>query len=59
MKTVEINKRIYLVPETWNDLTGRQLMRAMDLLYSDQQTETVLLQLLRIITGMSWYRFFR
>lgn len=59
MKTIEINKRIYLVPEKWNELTGRQLLQAMDILYSDQATETALLQLLRIITGMGWYRFFR
>lgn len=58
MKTVEINKRLYLVPETWNELTGKQLIRVMEILYSDQQADMALLQLLRIVTGMSWFRFF-
>ena len=58
MKTVEINKRIYLVPETWNELTGKQLIRVMEILYSDQPADMALLQLFRIVTGMSWFRFF-
>lgn len=59
MRIVEINERYYTVPETWNELTGKQLIRVMEVLYGNYATDTALLNLLKILTGMSWYRFFR
>ncbi len=59
MKLAEINKRLYTVPESWNELTGPQLIRVMKVIYSEESADTALLSLLRIITGMSWWRWCR
>jgi len=47
------------VPETWNELTGKQLVQVMKVLYTDDNADTALLSMLRIITGMSWWRWCR
>lgn len=59
MKIIELNKKLYTVPETWNELTGKQLIRVMEVLYGSYGVNEALLKLLKILTGMSWYRFFR
>lgn len=60
MKLVEINRKFYNVPETWNELSKEQLLQLMQLFYSTKYyTEQAQLKLLKIITGMSWWEFFR
>lgn len=60
MKIIEINTRFYNVPENWNELSQKQLLLVMELLYkTDYAAEKVLLKLLKILTGMSWWQFFR
>jgi len=59
LKTVEINKRIYLVPDQWNELTGPQIVSVMEVLYGDHEVNEALLRLLKIITGMKWMRWCR
>jgi len=58
MKVIELNKRIYTVPETWNELTGGQLLQVMEVLYGRYEVKEAQLKLLKILTGCSWYRFF-
>jgi hypothetical protein len=60
MKLVEINRQFYNVPESWNELSKRQLLQVMQLFYLLKYTnEQAQLKLLKILTGMSWWEFFR
>jgi hypothetical protein len=60
LKVVEINKRYYTVPENWNELSKKQLLQVVRLLYlKNYAVEKALLKLLKILTAMSWYRFGR
>jgi hypothetical protein len=58
MTIIELNKRIYTVPTKWDELSSRQMMRAVAVLYGNQDVNTTLLLLFKILTGMSWLRFF-
>jgi hypothetical protein len=54
-----INKRYYTVPTEWNELSQKQLLQVMECLFIKQYTgEQIVLQLLKILTGMSPFRFF-
>lgn len=60
MKTILINKRFYEVPEKWEELSQKQLLRVMDTLFLKGYTaEQMLLRLLQVLTGMSTFRFFK
>lgn len=60
MTLIELNKRMYLVPASWNELTRSQLISVIDCLFLRKYSEEkVRLKLLKILTGMSWFRFFR
>lgn len=59
MKIAEIHNRIYAIPETWNELTGKQLVKVMEVLYSEMEADVARLALLRIVTGMGWWRWCR
>lgn len=60
MTLIELSNKMYLVPASWNELTGRQVIAIMDCLfvkkYSEEQAR---LKLLKILAGMGWWRFFR
>lgn len=58
MKIIELNKRLYTVPENWNELTGGQLLQVMEVLYGGYDVNAAQLKLLKILTGISWYRFY-
>jgi len=58
MKIIELHNRLYTVPDSWNELTGRQLLQVMEVLYGDMPVNTARLKLLKILTGITWYRFF-
>jgi len=60
MTIIEINKRLYTVPTCWNELTRRQLLDVMKIIYSPLlfTIEAAYLKLLKTITGMGWYHFF-
>jgi hypothetical protein len=60
MKVIEINRRFYHVPENWNELSKRQLLQVLELFYSSKYTnEQAQVKILKILTGMSWWAFFR
>lgn len=59
MTIIELKKKFYTVPTTWNELTGKQLIRVMEVLYGGYEVNTAQLKLLKILSGISWYRFFR
>lgn len=60
MKLIEINRRFYNVPASWNELSEKQLLQLMKLLHvSNYPLEKAFLKILKILTGMSWWEFFR
>jgi hypothetical protein len=60
VKLIDINRKFYSIPETWNELSGKQLLQVMDVFYNnDYSAEKAELKLLKILTGMSWWQFFR
>lgn len=60
MITIEINRKFYSIPQKWNELSSKQLLQVMDLFYCTEYTlEKAQLKLLKILSGMSWWEFFR
>lgn len=60
MKIIELNKKLYSIPTEWNELSQKQLLEVMDCLFMQQYTaEQGQLKLLKILTGMSFFDFFR
>lgn len=57
MTIICLNKRYYSIPTQWNELSQRQLLAAMNVLISHESVDKTVLQLLRILTGISWFRF--
>lgn len=58
MKAIEINSRQYSVPECWNELSKKQLLQVIELLYQKNYSpEKTVLKLIKILTGMSWWAF--
>lgn len=56
MTLVEIHKKFYSVPTHWNELTGRQLVQIIRVLQSDELLLPAQVKLLKILTGISWFR---
>lgn len=46
------------MPTEWNELSQKQLIAAMDVLRAHESVDKTVLQLLRIIMGVNWFRFF-
>jgi hypothetical protein len=58
MKQIELNKKTYHIPSAWNELSQKQLLKLMDILYSNQDAGSALLQIFRILTCMTQFTFF-
>lgn len=58
MTIIEVNKKLYTIPTKWDELSQQQLLQVMDILYSNNDINSTLLHLFRILTNMSWFRFF-
>lgn len=60
MTVIELNKRFYTIPTGWNELSQKQLLEVMDtLFFKTYSAEQALLKLLKILTGMNYWQFFR
>lgn len=60
MTIIELNRRYYTVPTAWNELSGKQLIGIMECLFvTSFSSEQALLKLLKILTGMNYWQFFR
>lgn len=55
---VEIKDRSYIMPASWNELSVKQLLAAMKVLHKDTPEDVLRLSLLKILSGMSWWRMF-
>lgn len=56
MTIVEIGKRLYTVPEKWNELTGRQLIDVLVIMHMAMPFENARLHLFKKICGATWMR---
>jgi len=60
MKLITINKKRYNFPECWNELTEKQLLSVMDILFlKGFKAEHILLQLVKELAGMTQYQFLK
>lgn len=59
MRIIEVNRKVYAIPSHWNELTSRQLLQVMKVIYGDYDILAGQLMLLKIILGVSWYRWCR
>lgn len=57
MTIIELNKRFYTVPTSLNELTFRQLVKALDLFEHCGNVYELNVSLLKVITGMGLWRF--
>lgn len=60
MTIIQIKSRYVAIPTEWNELSRRQLIQVMECLFlREYNMEQGKLKLLKILTGMSWWQFFR
>jgi hypothetical protein len=59
MTVVEINNKLFLFPENWNELTAEQCRKIFYVLHSNYTGDQMLLQFSRILSGCGWWHFFR
>jgi hypothetical protein len=60
VKIIQLNRNYYSIPETWDELTERQLLQVMKILFLRGNTpEQMALQLLKNLTGMPRWKFIR
>lgn len=57
MISVRIGKKHYSMPRAWNELTGQQLIGCLHIINSKQPDASKLLELVRLLTGISRLRF--
>src|SRR5579875_2170025 len=58
MLTINIYKRKYQMPESWNELSGKQLIEVSRILNRKDLTENDLVHLFGICVGMSKRKFY-
>lgn len=56
MTILELGKRLYTVPQSWNELTHAQLRDCLMILHSDMEVDQARLHLLRSLIGATWFR---
>ena len=59
MTTVQIHKTFYSCPQTWDELTARQLRKLVVILYSDMNLVDARVNLFKILTGAGWLAMWR
>lgn len=59
MTTIEINKKYHTLPTAWNELSGRQLVYCMVLFSRTMSDARLQLELIRLLSGISPWQFFR
>jgi hypothetical protein len=56
MTIVELNKKYYNIPTTWNDLTGMQLVRVLRVFSGNHTLSYAQVQLFKILSGIRWLK---
>lgn len=56
MIILQLNKKYYRIPETWNELTAKQLVKVLRIFDGNKEFITVQVQLFKILTGISWLK---
>lgn len=56
MIIVELNKKWYNIPTTWNELTGKQLVKLLSIFNGSHTLLVAQVQLFKILTGIRWFK---
>jgi hypothetical protein len=59
MLAVQLNKKMYKVPQEWNELSKQQLLYAMQILYGNMALQDAQIRLFKALLRIGWYRFWR
>ncbi len=60
MTTIKVNKKYYTIPNDWNELSQKQLLEVMEVLFLKQYNEEqIVLKLLKVLLNFSYWQFFR
>jgi len=59
MQLIKINKKFYQVPQSWNEVTARQLVKLMDVIDQDLPKEEATIIIFKILTGATWLNLWR
>src|SRR5688500_9771010 len=60
MTIIQPHKRFYTVATDWNELTGEQLLQIMQAFGNKKYDQLkLLLKLLKIVAGLSWFQFLK
>lgn len=59
MTIIQINKKYFSFPETWNELSTRQALQVMKVICTGYTVDQAYLQFIRILSGCGWFNFFR
>ena len=57
MNFIELKNRFYAIPSRWDELSGKQLIAIMKVLRDAPDEIAGKMMLLRILTGMPWYKW--
>lgn len=58
MTIIELNKKLWPFPESWNELSTAQAIKCMAVLLHGYNVDQAYLQFIRILSGCGWYNFF-
>lgn len=53
---IELHNRYYQTPVKWNDLSRKQLLQIIDIIYSDIGEVEGRVKIMKVLTGISWLR---
>lgn len=57
MTIIQLRNRFYTLPTSWDELTGKQLIAVMKVINAAPEETAGKMMLLRILTGMPWYKW--
>ena len=57
MTIIELNKKLYTIPTSWDELSRKQLLGVISILYNDYEVNEALLLLLKRIANIGWLRY--
>jgi hypothetical protein len=60
MQDIYYQKKIYVIPENWNELTAKQLVEIVDIIHNNNsKPEVKELMILKCLLNCSWFKFLR
>lgn len=59
MTIILINKKWYSFPQSWNELSTKQVLAVMKVIHGGYTKDEAYLQFIRLLSGCGWFNFFR